>query len=62
MWNWLQNNIGTVAVLVALAVIFGLLIAHLIKNKKQGRSSCGCCSECAMHGQCHSHGGTQEKQ
>ncbi len=62
MWNWLQNYAGTIAVLAVLAVLFGLLIAHLVKNKKQGRSSCGCCSECAMRGQCHGHDETQKKQ
>ncbi|MBO5295377.1 MAG: FeoB-associated Cys-rich membrane protein [Clostridia bacterium] len=54
MLNWLQNNIGTIAVCAVLVVLFGAVIVRMIKNKKAGKSSCGCgCSECAMHGQCH---------
>lgn len=54
MWNWLSENWATIVVSI---VFFGLLIAiaiKLIKDKKQGKSSCGCaCKGCAMCGKCH---------
>ena len=53
MLTWLQNNMGTIAVAV---IVFGLLAAvavKMIRNKKQGKSSCCNCSQCAWHGQCH---------
>ena len=32
----------------------GLIVRSLIRQKKQGKSSCGAgCAHCAMHGQCH---------
>lgn len=51
---WLADHIGTIAVSVLLIVIFGAIVARLIKNKKEGKTSCGCgCSGCAMREQCH---------
>jgi len=51
---WLAENVGTIAVGALLIVIFGAIVMKLIKNKKEGKSSCGCgCSDCAMRGQCH---------
>lgn len=48
-------NIGTIIILAVVAFIVGLIVRSMIKNKKAGRSSCGCgCSTCAMNGQCHS--------
>ena len=47
---------GTVIVGSVLAVIVGLLIWKMIKDKKAGKSSCGGnCSHCAMGGTCHKH-------
>lgn len=55
MWSWLQNNLGTIVVCAVLVLILGAVAYKMIKDKKQGRSSCGCgCSNCAMKGQCHS--------
>ena len=37
-----------------LIVIVALIVRSLIRQKKQGKSSCGAgCAHCAMHGQCH---------
>ena len=48
--NWV--NILGIA-LVAVAVFFAA--RSLIKDKKAGKSSCGCnCSHCALAGKCHS--------
>ncbi|MBR3893872.1 MAG: FeoB-associated Cys-rich membrane protein [Clostridia bacterium] len=51
---WLAENLGTIVVSAILIVIFGAIVARLIKNKKEGKSSCSCgCSDCAMREQCH---------
>lgn len=55
MLAWLSNNIATVIISLVLAVIVALIIFSLVKNKKKGKSSCGCnCAHCAMAGSCHS--------
>ncbi len=52
--TWLGENIGTIIVIAVLVLIVGLIIRGMIKNKKSGKSSCGCgCSECAMKDKCH---------
>ena len=54
MLAWLSNNIATVIISLVLAVIVALIIFSLVKNKKKGKSSCGCnCAHCAMSGSCH---------
>lgn len=51
----MNHYIGTVLVLLVLAAIVTLIVLQLIRNKKKDVSSCGCnCSDCAMHGSCHS--------
>ena len=48
--------LATVLISIALAVIVGLVIFKLIRDKKQGKSSCGCgCSTCPHSGVCHSY-------
>ena len=60
MWSWLQDNIGTIVVCALLAVALGAIAVKMIKDRMQGRSSCGCgCSNCAMQGKCH---GSNEKK
>lgn len=45
---------GTVIVLLILALIVGAVIYSMIRDKKSGKGGCGCgCKNCAMHGQCH---------
>ena len=54
MISFLSANIGTIVVVLILAAVVGLVIFKMIKNKKEGKSSCGCgCSDCAMKGECH---------
>ena len=39
--------------LVLIGVVAGI-ITKMVKNKKEGKSSCGCnCEHCAMSGACH---------
>lgn len=55
MLTWLAGNIGTIIVCAVLIVIVALIVANMIRNKKKGKSSCGCgCSNCPMSGSCHS--------
>lgn len=55
MLAWLQANLATILILVVLAAVVAAIIAHLIRNKRKGKSSCGCtCQSCPMEGACHS--------
>ena len=45
---------GTVLVLAVLLAVVGLIIRGMVKDRRQGKSSCGAgCAHCAMHGECH---------
>lgn len=55
MSAWLMNNLGSIVIALVLAVIIALIIIKMIKDKKSGKSFCGCgCSNCAMRDTCHS--------
>ncbi len=54
MIGWLSANIGSLAVGLVLIIIVSLIIYRMVKDKKEGKSSCSHgCQNCAMHGQCH---------
>ena len=54
MLAWITENIGTILISAVLLFIVVLIIVKLVKDKKKGRSSCGCnCAHCAMSGSCH---------
>ena len=54
MLEFLSANIGTIIVFIALAVIVGAIIYKMYRDKKQGKSSCGCsCASCPMANECH---------
>ncbi|MBO4680553.1 MAG: FeoB-associated Cys-rich membrane protein [Clostridiales bacterium] len=54
MASWLTQNIGTILISLMLALIVGGIVYSMIKDKRKGRSSCGCgCANCAMAGKCH---------
>ena len=54
MFAWIAENIGTILITAALVLIVALIVRKLIKDKKKGKSSCGCnCAHCAMAGSCH---------
>ncbi|MDE7364468.1 MAG: FeoB-associated Cys-rich membrane protein [Ruminococcus sp.] len=45
---------GTFIVAAVLVAIIVLIIVKLIRDKKQGKTSCGCgCTNCAMKDKCH---------
>ena len=50
MLQFLANNGGTILVSVLLAVIVVAVARYMIRQKKQGNSSCGCgCEHCSSH-------------
>ncbi len=54
MLDWLANNIGTIVVTIILAAIVAVIVYRMVKDKKKGKSSCGCgCANCPMSGKCH---------
>ena len=57
MLQWICENIGTIVVgLVLLAVVI-LIVRIMIRDKKQGKSSCGGnCASCGACGCCHNKG------
>ncbi len=53
MLNWLTNNFGTLLVLLALGAVVAAIVIYLVREKRQGKSSCGAgCAHCAMAGMC----------
>lgn len=55
MLVWLAENIGTILILAALIAIVAAIIVSMRRDKKRGKSSCGCgCAHCAMNESCHS--------
>lgn len=54
MLQWISANLGTIVISAILIAAVALIVRSQIRRKKQGKSSCGCgCSNCAMHGECH---------
>ena len=54
MLEWLSHNYPTIITVIILICAVTLIIAGMIKDKKQGKHSCGSsCSCCPMAGKCH---------
>lgn len=54
MLHWISANLGTIVIAGVLLAVIVLISIQLIRDKKKGKSSCGCnCAHCAMAGQCH---------
>ncbi len=54
MLTWLCSNIATIVICAVLCAVVAAIIVGLVKNKRRGKSSCGCnCAHCAMAGSCH---------
>ena len=52
--EFLINNWGTILVGTVLAVVVCLIVFKLYRDRKKGRTSCGCgCSNCPSSGVCH---------
>lgn len=55
MFVWIMENIGTILICAVLIGIVSAAVVGLLRDKKKGRSSCGCgCAHCAMNVACHS--------
>ena len=58
MLAWFSANLINIALTAAVALIVGLLIFVMVRDKKTGKSSCGgSCSGCASCGGCSACGG-----
>lgn len=54
MTAWLTANLANILLVAALILVVTLILVKLVKDKKKGRSSCGCgCEHCAMRDACH---------
>ena len=54
MFTWITENLATILISAGLLLIVVLIIVKLVKDKKKGKSSCGCnCAHCAMAESCH---------
>ena len=59
MLAWFSANLINIALVAVLVLIVGLLLRGMIRDKKAGKSSCGCncascgaCSGCSACGSC----------
>ncbi len=54
MLLWLQENLSTIVIGAVLLLVVIAIIRSMVRDKKQGKSSCGAnCAHCAMGGACH---------
>ena len=54
MLSWLHENQSTILISAVLLLIVIAIIRSMVRDKKQGKSSCGAnCAHCAMGGTCH---------
>ncbi len=54
MSQWFAENGGTLIVTALLLVLVGGIALKMIRDKRKGKSSCGCdCGCCPMSGACH---------
>ena len=54
MLSWIAGNLSTIIISLVLICLVTAIIVGMVKNKKNGKSSCGCsCSGCPMSGSCH---------
>ena len=55
MLQYITTNIGTILISLALLAVVAGIIAVMRKDRKKGKSPCGCggnCSHCPMSGSC----------
>lgn len=53
MFAWLTANLINIALIAMIALVVGLLIRSMIRDKKAGKSSCGGnCASCGACGGC----------
>lgn len=52
MLTFIKANIGTIIVALIVAAIVCAIIVKLVKDKKRGKSTCGCDDCCNCHARC----------
>ena len=54
MLAFISDNIATIIICAVLIAAVAAIIVGMVKNRKKGKSSCGCgCADCPMGGTCH---------
>lgn len=54
MLAWISENMATIIICAVLLCIVAVIIVGIVRDKKKGKSSCGCgCANCPMSGSCH---------
>ena len=54
MFTWIMENMTTIIISAVLIFVVAAIIAGMVRNKRRGKSSCGCgCAGCSMNGACH---------
>lgn len=54
MLSYIQGNLADILIVLVLVLVVFLIVKNLIRDKKNGVSSCGNnCAHCAMAGKCH---------
>ena len=54
MLEWLSNNWANILIIALVIALVALAIRSMVRDKKAGKSSCGCsCSNCALADKCH---------
>lgn len=52
MLAWFVNHAATILISIAVLAVVVLIVAGMVKNKKKGKTSCGC-GNCPMGEACH---------
>ena len=61
--DFILENWGTLLVTAILLFVFSVIIITLVKDKKSGKSSCGCsCKSCGLNGKCHTKENKEEEK
>ena len=56
MWEFFVNNLATIIISLLLLLVVVLIIRKMVKDRKKGRSPCGCgCNDCPSSSMCHKH-------
>ena len=56
MLDWIIQNLANIVICLVLILAVTLAVVKLVRDKKAGRSSCGCgCADCAMQKSCRHH-------
>lgn len=54
MLEFLTGNLATILVSIILLAVVGLIIRKLVRDRKKGKSTCGCgCKDCPSASLCH---------